>query len=351
MHVLDPLTADDERALAAVLVEHFGVRVSAVRRLGGELDINYHAVGDLPGADRFVRLSPEPVEPTAFAWQNAVLAQLVRTPLPVAAPVPQPSLAGNISVPFAAADGRAFRVRVTTWLRGRSVAELGAVDASYRRQLGELAARVPLSLAALHGQHAGQNEHHWMAVRAGQSIRETISAVTDLDRRGMVSEALRRFEVIDSQLDDLPTAVVHQDLHDFNLLAERDAAGRTRITGIVDFNDAVVTARIAEVAIAAVYAALRQVDAFGAFSEVVAGYVEAAVAAGTPPSDAELAVLYPLAVARLAVNGSTWTMRGCEGNREYAESRMTATWPALEQLLQVTPERAEWVFRNFTAAS
>ncbi|MEV8337790.1 phosphotransferase [Leucobacter sp. NPDC077196] len=334
MHVLDPLPAADERALAAVLDEHFDVEVAHWQRLGGELDINYRATLADGGA-RFVRLSPTPLDEATFAWQNAVLEQLEERPLPVATPVLQRAADGSVAKPFVARDGRALRARVTSWVAGTSVAELGGTDAACRRSLGALAAEVPRSLHPLVERHDGQNLHHWMADRAGDSIRSTWDAVVDPARRALLEKALRRFDVIEPMLSTLPRAVVHQDLHDFNLLAERRQDGTVSIVGIVDFNDAVETVRIAELAVAAAYAALRQGDAFAAFADVVSGY-----AAHCSLTAEEIEVLYPLAVARLAVNASTWTHRGRKGNRAYAEARMAATWPALEQLLRVAPAEA-----------
>ncbi|MFD5600118.1 phosphotransferase [Leucobacter sp. NPDC058333] len=360
MHVLEPLTDEDERRLTEALRVHFGVDVVQWRRLGGELDINYRAIlaggdarchtgGTVTGAGdarsvRFVRLSPAPFDEASLSWQNAVLEQLERSPLSVATPVLQRGVDEGVEAPFTSLDGREFRIRVTTWIPGSNVSELGVVGALYRRRLGALAAEIPESLAPLVDRREGLIEHHWVAVRAGTSIRETWHAVDQPDRRALLEEAVRRFDVIEARLSHLPMAAVHQDLHDFNLLAERAAAdGAVRITGIVDFNDAVITVRVAELAVAAVYAALRQRDAFEAFTDVVEGYL-----AHTSLTDDELTVLYPLAVARLAVNGSTWTARAGQGNRAYAESRMSAAWPALRQLLAVDPEQAESRFRALT---
>src|SRR5699024_4321780 len=101
-----------------------------------------------------------------------------------------------------------------------------------------------------------------------------------------------RFDEVAPRIAELPFGVTHQDLHDFNILAETDAEGSTRVTGIVDFNDAVYTVRVAEVAVAAAYAGLRQADPFTAFTEVLTGYLSR-----TSLTDAELSALYPLAVA------------------------------------------------------
>jgi len=336
------LTAAQLDGLRAAISERYGISVSTLQRLGGELDLNFRAEAD--DETWFVRLTPISFERSAIEWQNVVLTTLAAHPLSVDAPRLIAQRGGELMSEIEL-DGATFVLRLTTWVRGVTVAELGATDRAFRHQLGGLAAEVVTQLSSLSGSANTNYEHHWMVVRAGRSIQETMAAVEDPHRYALIALAAERFAAVEDRTPGLPQAVVHQDLHDFNLLGERDASGQARVTGVVDFNDAVPTARIAELAIAAGYSGLRQRDAFAAFCDVVEGYL-----AQAELTDVELELLYPLAVARIAVNASTWTARAKVGNAEYALSRTVATWPALEQYLAIEPAQAAARFREIRAA-
>lgn len=333
------LTSGQILAIIRAIDERYGFEASDLTRLGGELDLNFRAT-DCAGEHRFVRLTPVGFEPASIEWQNTVLRQLAGRPLSVKTPRLVTQVDGSAMSVVDMGDGLVATLRMMTWVPGVNVAELGATDARFRNQIGELAAEVVESLSPLNHPSNDQNEHHWMVTRSGDSLRTTMAAVDDQHCYAMAAAALEQFDLIADQIPRLPRTVVHQDLHDFNLLAHVNEHGQASISGVVDFNDAVHTVRVAELAVAAAYVGLRQDDPFAAFSDVVAGYLSR-----SRLEDLELDLLYPLAVARLAVNGSTWTARGKYGNTAYAESRMEATWPVLELLLEVQPDLAAMKFR------
>ncbi|GAA1700063.1 hypothetical protein GCM10009792_20250 [Microcella alkalica] len=343
--VFDPRNAAlSGDAVAAVIGERYGLRIADVDLLPGELDVNCRAT-DIDGTSWFVRLSPEPLDVDSVEWQNRVLRQLELRPLSVATPRLIPQRNGEYCSSFPGRGDRTFLIRLTSWVDGRNASELGETTRSYREQVGALAADIVTSLSPLNSDAHGQRDHHWAAVASGASIRSTMHAAS-WDRRQYLEHALDWFDAVADQITELPLSVVHQDLHDFNLLAKVDDHGQPYVSGVVDFNDAVLTARVAELAVAASYATLRQPDAFPAFCDVVRGYLRhETLTAG------ELDLLYPLGVARLAVNASTWTQRSTGENSAYAHARMAATWPALQSLLETSPDAAAATLRSFAEES
>ena len=79
-------------------------------------------------------------------------------------------------------------------------------------------------------------------------------------------------------------AMVHNDLNDNNVLVE-EVDGVQKVAGILDFNDALYTVRVAEPAIAGAYAMLRKDHPLNAMGLIIAGYHGV-----TPLTDGELAV-------------------------------------------------------------
>jgi hypothetical protein len=66
----------------------------------------------------------------------------------------------------------------------------------------------------------------------------------------------------------------------------------------------------------------------------------------TPLTDHELAVVFPLAAARLAMNATTWTQRLTQGANDHGERRMKHTWPALAKVARIDPDFAEATLRH-----
>jgi Ser/Thr protein kinase RdoA (MazF antagonist) len=149
-----------------------------------------------------------------------------------------------------------------------------------------------------------------------------------------VFKALGWFRDVEPLLDSLPRAMVHNDLNDNNILVE-EVDGVQKVAGVLDFNDALYTVRVAEPAIAGAYAMLRKDDPLGAMGLIIAGYHGV-----TPLTDGELAAAYPLAAARLCVQALTWAVRGQTDPTEYGAMRMRHTLPALRRILRVDPQSA-----------
>jgi hypothetical protein len=110
---------------------------------------------------------------------------------------------------------------------------------------------------------------------------------------------------------------------------------------VLDFNDALYSVRVAELAIAGAYAMLRKSDPLAALGNVVAGYHRV-----TPLTDDELEVIYPLAVARLCVQALTWATRGRTDPTAYGTMRMRYTRPALSRALHIDPRVASAYLRT-----
>jgi Ser/Thr protein kinase RdoA (MazF antagonist) len=135
-------------------------------------------------------------------------------------------------------------------------------------------------------------------------------------------------------LDALPVATVHQDLNTHNVLV--NPINPVRVDGVIDFNDTVRTVRVADIAIAAGYAMLVSDKPLEAFVTVVRGYLTQA-----PLTEGERNVLFPLGLIRLCVNWTTWLARSEGDLTSYAASRMRATWPTIQWVVDAGLERCQ----------
>jgi 4-aminobutyrate aminotransferase-like enzyme/Ser/Thr protein kinase RdoA (MazF antagonist) len=313
-----------------VLRERFGLRGVEVEPLGGELDQNSAVLLD-DGSRVVVKVSRQ--DPAHLRWQH----ELIRLADGALGPVRVPSVRGALTGESVVDTGDGHAVTVHSWLDGRTLAGLDAHSPDLREELGATAARMVRALEHAPGS-PGPATHHWDALRAPDAVADGIGSVADPARRGEVRRIMSWFaRAVDPVRAALPAGVVHQDLNDYNVLARRGPDGVHHVHAVLDFGDALRTARVAEPAVAVAYAMLRTANPLAAAAAVVRGYASAGDLV-----DAELAVLFPLAAARLCVNAVTWTKRGTG----YGHERMRHTWPAIAALAATPPELAETMLRE-----
>jgi 4-aminobutyrate aminotransferase-like enzyme/Ser/Thr protein kinase RdoA (MazF antagonist) len=313
-----------------VLKERFGLGGVEVTPLGGELDQNAAVLLD-DGSRVVVKVSRQDV--AHLRWQHELIRLASGALGSVQVPTVRTTLDGGSIV--VTSDGPA--VTVQSWLAGRTLSELNSHSPELLEELGATAARLVRALAGAPAPPGGRT-HHWDLLRAPEAVAEGITAVGDPARLDDVHRVIARFSrALEVHRSALPTAVVHQDLNDFNVLARRGPDGRHHVHAVLDFADALHTARVSELAVAVAYAMLRAANPLTAAAAVVRGYASVG-----DLTDAELSVLFPLAAARLCVNAVTWTHRG----GDYGQARMRHTWPAVAACAATPPELAEALLRD-----
>jgi 4-aminobutyrate aminotransferase-like enzyme/Ser/Thr protein kinase RdoA (MazF antagonist) len=328
-------------AIVEVLRDHFGLQGVAVSALGGELDQNA-AVELSDGSRVVVKVSPPGEDVRHIRWQHELLrlAGADGALGVVRVPVVLPSIDGDTVIEVDR-DGVTRAVWVQSWLDGVAMSELNSHSVGLLTELGATAASFVRAFASA-PLPPGSTGHHWDLLRAPDAVAQGIAYIDDTARLEDVQHILSWFNVaVGTHRASLPQSVVHHDLNDFNVLAQRTADGRYGVGAVVDFADALHTARISELAIAIAYAMLRKANPLSAAAAAVRGY-----SAEIDITDAELAVLYPMAAARLCVNGVTWTQRSAEDGQPYGRERMKHTWPTIARLAATPPELAEAMFRQ-----
>ena len=222
---------------------------------------------------------------------------------------------------------------VLNWVPGTDMVNVDNHSDGLLIDIGATAARVTIALRGFRSETMHET-HHWDVTRSAEVIDECLALDPTLADNPDALTALGWFRDVAPLLNSLPMAMVHNDLNDNNVLVE-EVDGVQRVAGILDFNDALYTVRVAEPAIAGAYAMLRKDDPLNAMGLIIAGYHGV-----TPLTDGELVVAYPLAAARLCVQALTWAVRRQTDPTDYGAMRMRHTLPALHRVLQVDPHSA-----------
>lgn len=274
--------------LDALLQREYGLS-GRLGQLPGEVDANL----DLTTAEAsyLVKIAAS-TDPEPLQLQIAALEHIAHTApdLPTPRTVPTRSGATLASIDI---DGTAHPVWITTWLPGTPLSRRPAVDLDTLESLGRTLGRLDLALGTFDDARARRElrwdllQSHWIEdhledVEAGW-LRDAVTAIHDwfVDHR--------------QALTQLRQATVHNDANDNNILVA--ARGKAAITGWIDFGDMCHTALVADLAIAASYAAMLTQDPLAAIDAVTRGFH-----AELPLHDGELAMVLPLVELRLAVS-------------------------------------------------
>lgn len=323
--------------ITELLATRFAVRPTAVRALGAESAAVFRVEVD-GGALAVKAFWGDTPSNVAVRWQQDVVHRLAESGLPVARP--RRSVDGETTVD-SSVRGRSVLVQVSDWLTGTPV-EAVPMRRRLLREIGHVAARLHESLRD-ETAPPELDDHAWQITGVRAAIEQALARIHVIRGRGGLpgtAEEIARLqravdtasavldERVEPRLRTLPTAVVHHDLHDANLLVGL-GAGPTSVTGILDFGDMTCSARISEPVIAGAYAARHRLDPVAAVTEVVDAWSES-----VPVTSEEAAVVRPLAAARLLANSAVWMSRLDTARGDYAAARRRGSLVAAERLLE-----------------
>jgi hydroxylysine kinase len=261
-----------------IALTHYGVHGRA-ERLAAEHDDTFR-IATATGTARLLKIGLRDGQPAAVSFQTAVLLHLAATApqLPV-----QRVTATLCGAPEARITGTGpdRLARMTTWLDGELLCRT-PVSAPLRRDLGATLARLNIALRDL--RHPGARRTHPWDLQNFHRLRPLLDELPgtgllpEVARalpagpppglREALTETLDRFDaVVRPALAATPVQVIHTDFHGDNLVTD----GR-RITGILDFGDALAGPVAMDVGVAACYQLGPGPDPLAPALDVVAGY-------------------------------------------------------------------------------
>ena len=226
-------------------------------------------------------------------------------------------------------DGPAV-ARLIRFLAGGTLFDKGYLAPRSVARLGEVAAKVDLTLAEITDGDGLDRVLQWDLQHAGRTVAALRSALPEARRAQIESAAARAWALLAPLVPELPVQVVHLDLTDDNTVHGEDGL----VDGVIDFGDLTRTWTVSELAIA-ISSVLHHP---GAEPANVLPAVRAYHAV-RPLSEAEVEALWPLVVLRAAVLVAS----GChqvavDGANTYAETRLVREWRIADQALSVPPE-------------
>ena len=275
---------------------HFGLGPASAKPLPSERDQNFLIS---TATERWVlKISNGQESNHAIAGQNQMLEHLGRS-LQLC-PEIRNALDGSSSIEVSGKSGSSHIVRIVSFLEGRPLA-----DVKYRsdKLLRSIGIRIAELTDALDGfEHPSfHRPFHWDLAEGVNVVSARLHLIND-NQLKQIELCLAEYQrYVLPIADSLPQSIIHNDANDGNVVVSEQQHGQTadRVTGLIDFGDAVYSYTVAELAIAIAYAILESDDPLLAACEMVAGYTSR-----RQLSDNELTALFGMIRLRMCVSAA-----------------------------------------------
>lgn len=293
MTVADEAPVLEPSDAARIAAEHWGITQGVAVDLGSHQDRNFlitPAATDATDARFVLKVANSAIPAASLDAQNAAMLALVG--LPIRAPRPVPLADGSLRAVVELA-GRPHGVRMLTFVEGMPMTGVGYLAANTARQFGALAGRVSAALVGF--THPGALlPNQWDVRRSPLVVADLLPALPpDLAARvARLSDSAS--QVLDPVSGDLPEQVIHADVTDFNVVADRGPDARPVPAGIIDFGDLMHSWRAAEAAVT--ICALLVKDRRAPLR--IAGDVLAGFLTTQPLTEAEIDAVWAMVAAR-----------------------------------------------------
>lgn len=252
---------------AADLARQFYGVEGNVRALSSERDANFHI--RLSGGEQVLLKVSNSMEDIAeTGMQTAALMHLaaIDPDLPV-----QRIHATKDGAAWVLVDGPSgdrHIVRLMSFIDGTMLSVAEALP-DLHFQIGHTLARLTRALRGFFHPSSGRFLQ-WDIKHAGQ-LRPMLEAIDDEELKARLSRLLARFDAeIGPRLPHLRAQTVHNDFNPHNIVVDGPLA--SRVTGVIDFGDMVMTPNVCDLAIACSYHVIGGNDPLRLVEDMVAGY-------------------------------------------------------------------------------
>ncbi len=272
-----------EAEAIAIAGDHFDVVAQRATRLDTERDDTFRL--DAAGGAYVLKVAHPADSRALIDFEIAAVDYARRGDAALPLPRIHPSASGDLAPALAEHGGR--RARLLGWLPGVPLAETEPTDDQVG-ELGRTLGRLTNALAGF-GHPAARRPFAWDGMQLPKLARVQDEIGTEVTAR--VFDAFEHN--VAPREADLPRQVIHNDFNPGNVLVDPD--GARFVTGIIDFGDAIETARVCDLAVALSYELFPMGRNWRTAQPLIDAYDLV-----VPLEDAERAVLPTLVAARLA---------------------------------------------------
>ncbi len=297
--------------------------------LPGEYDDNFHLVNS-DGCNHVLKIM-HPARETSFVdMQCGALVHLAQHAPHLAFPRVISIPVGKSFTQMRVTDGSIRIVWALQFIPGLTLAEAAPHTPELLESFGSFLGEMDAAL--LDFSHPSANRILKWDLSRSRWAFEKLSFIAGPQKRALAEHFLNLFErEAVPRFHRLRRNVIHGDANDHNVLVSPESSKPSEVISVIDFGDMHTGLTVAEPAVAAAYATLGKDDPLAAASSVLAGYHQR-----FPLNEDEVAALFPLMAARLAVSvvNSAHRKSLLPGD-PYVTVTEAQAWAALERLAQI----------------
>ncbi|HTP70537.1 MAG TPA: aminotransferase class III-fold pyridoxal phosphate-dependent enzyme [Dongiaceae bacterium] len=333
--VASPVSAPEAERLAQ---RHYGLTASA-RPLPGEYDDNFHLIaGD---SRQFVLKVMHPARKESFVdMQCRALTHLAQVAPDLTLPRVILTSSSTLFDTATLEDGSSRLVWLLSYISGKALAATKPHSPELLRSLGVFLAKLDAALLDFFPP-AADRELKWDISRSLWA-RDYLSFVKDARKRELAARFLDLFErEALPRFSEMRRSVIYGDANDHNVLVSPPWPQPQEVLSVIDFGDMHRGLLAGELAIACAYAALGKDNPLAAILPIVTAYHQI-----LPLNEHEIAALFPLLCARLAVSVVNSAHRHTLiPDDSYVTITEASAWTTLEKLARIHPRLAQYSVR------
>ncbi len=324
MHHCDPSICEQD--VTSLVNTHYNL-TGSVTQLPGYIDLNF-LLKQADGTHYIIKIANQAEPKLELEMQNAAMAHLHNNPVDaIAFPRAFANVNGDAITTITWQSTTRY-MRLLSFVPGVFYCEHPKINENHHKQLGRALAHLSIQFESFN--HIGcERIFDWDLKHALRTIEHKINYIDGEHKKQQIHQIRDLFNhQVQPFVEQLPQAVIHNDVNDYNLLLSSDDAS-ARICGLIDFGDMVKTYQICELAIASTYAMLDSDDPLSILKTMTRAYHQ--VRSLTPT---EAWVLFPLVLARLAMSvcNSAQSHRD-DPNNDYLLVSAQPAWRAIDTLL------------------
>ena len=163
------------------------------------------------------------------------------------------ALVRRVDVPVHGGGTAPIAVRLLSFVEGRVMKEVTSQSDTLLEAAGRFVGEMDHLLDEF--EHEGMRRPHLWDSRNALHLRQFLTCVTDETHRVMCERILTGFEkdvMPLAQQNKLRSGIIHGDANDTNLLIDHN--DDSRIVGVIDFSDTLLSWRVCEISVSAAYA-------------------------------------------------------------------------------------------------
>jgi Ser/Thr protein kinase RdoA (MazF antagonist) len=297
------------QSVAECLSANYGIE-GELSRLPGE-NLNFLVV--TASGEKFVsKIVDEHMPPAVVEMEFAAIEYAVGAGFQPHLPRMKENKYGNIETGIKIPLNRYNRLRIIRFIEGTELSHVPDISDRLLLEVGRTLASFDVAMQAFDHPFAHRS-HRWNLAEAGQH-EDAIRLIADPAKRELLVWSFAAWREARKRLADVPWQFIHGDGHDENILVTGE-----RVSGLIDFGDCCHNPTICELAICLPYLMMRGAEPLRNAAVITTGY-----RAVRPLAAEEMALLYPLVCARLAVSV-------CVANKRKAIDPENPNWFGGEQ--------------------